>query len=227
MPDLLDAKYIIEFRYPAAAQFHDKRGSITSGFQDDRFAHWQINPVRIDLSSEDKRDTAFATSKNAGLNQEMPASKDEFIQHTRRFARLVFRDLDIRRLNRMGVRQHILLPQQSFDFAKELFARLDQPLELREVNVSIDKTALVEDPPGVFVGTSSDHKIFVIGGSGHIQVMGSPTVELNRADGDFTARFTGGTADMIASPTGKVRDHVHYSCQIDPLDAITFNVIPR
>ena len=121
MPPLIKAKHIVEFRYPAASIFHDKRGIVCSSFQEEPFVHWQIGPVRVDLHSEDKRYSAFVTSKNAGLTIELAESNGEFLRHLRRYSRLIHGQLNLTSLTRIGMRMLLLIPQDSFESAASIF----------------------------------------------------------------------------------------------------------
>jgi hypothetical protein len=124
MPHLIQAKYMVEFRYPAKAIFHDRRGTIASMFQSDPFTEWQINPIRVVLHSENRVLNAFVTSKNASINSSATNNQEEYLSHLRRYARLIHRQLNLTTLNRMGARMHLLLPQESFDDAARIFTEV-------------------------------------------------------------------------------------------------------
>ena len=109
------------------------------------------------------------------------------------------------------------------DWAATLFEELKQPLVERGLFVRIDKTALG--------GTSDIHRIAHTDNSeiaGIKITVFEPTVAVE-PDGDFsgnfTATFSGGRIEVSGSETGKIKDRVRLTCDIQPGDEITFTVV--
>ena len=115
------SKFIFEVKYPAAAVFHDKKGSILQKMQDDRFEHWRLDTLIINSFNEEKTRLAFTTSRNFGTYFEFPESN--FKDSLFKYIRIVSRELSIRKILRIGVRTFYLLPMDSLEDAKNIFSK--------------------------------------------------------------------------------------------------------
>lgn len=133
MPLLIPVKFMVEFRYPARALFHDAKGFICDNFQSPPFTEWRINPNQIELHSKNRLYSTTLTSKNAAMFAEVKTNRDEFLGHLRRYARLVCRKLNITSLSRVGARMFLIIPHSNFHdasriFRESIFPNIDEQL---------------------------------------------------------------------------------------------------
>jgi len=108
-------KLICEIRFPGSVAFFDERAHLVQAYQTPQFDKWGMEANRIDIHNEDRQYLAFTIHRNAGIAMEDPPTEGFFRDHTKRWFKLLLEELHIERLNRIGVRSLMLLPQPNFE----------------------------------------------------------------------------------------------------------------
>lgn len=108
-------KLISEIRFPGSVAFFDKRAHLVQSFRTSQFHKWGLQSNRVELHGEDRQFLAFTSHKNGGIVVEDPPTITFFHDHLRRWLKILLEELNISRLNRIGVRSFMLLPQPDFE----------------------------------------------------------------------------------------------------------------
>jgi len=104
-----------EIRFPGSVAFFDKRARLVQSFQTSQFDKWALQPRRVDITDGNRQFLAFTSHQNAGIAMEDPPTEGFFRDHLKRWLKVLLEELHIERLNRIGVRSLMLLPQPDFE----------------------------------------------------------------------------------------------------------------
>jgi hypothetical protein len=115
MNDLKIWKIVFEIRYPAAAHLFDNRGKIASKWQwTSDLSEWRISNNQVSIHNKSGNTFLNAGLKNTSVVMELPESHTQFSTQAAEFSTWVLDLLEIKKIDRIGLRFIQLSKKQHF-----------------------------------------------------------------------------------------------------------------
>ncbi len=126
MADLKIWKIVFEIRYPAAANLFDNRGKIAARWQwTSDLSEWRISNNQVSIHNQNGTTFLNAGFKNTSVVMELPENHVQFSERASEFSTWVLDLLQIKKIDRIGLRIIQLSKQQHF---KLLVAKMREKL---------------------------------------------------------------------------------------------------
>jgi hypothetical protein len=115
MTDLKIWKIIFDIRYPAAANLFDNRGKIATKWQwTSDLTEWRISNNQVSIHNKSGTTFLNAGFKNTSVVMELPESHTQFSNLASEFSTWVLDLLDVKKIDRVGLRFIQLAKKQHF-----------------------------------------------------------------------------------------------------------------